>query len=346
MLRSLLISSLIVLLACQGRYNRQRDHHQDTQIDNIVRFISDVQLYQINRENSRSRSLLFLPCSLDKVRGLKGVCRNLNKQRLPNTLYRLNQFLAKRKKYQNKRKIKEAEKIQKKKEKDDVHISENIIQDSELYPHEKIKLNQVNNISVDTSTKVVFINLTENVIHNETATELQQINEEEEEIGDVVHELNEETTTEFEKVLQDNEVDEQKKYETHEENTTELEQVLEENGVDEERTDIIHQETKAGDEQVLQDGGVDEGSGASGDEDLLTEAVTELIDESIVTVTDLPDEDSSIHPDLLDHENIIENSIEFEKIMEEEELIVSLTERIEDVEESSGEREDFEVNFP
>ena len=116
-------------------------------MNSVVRFISDIQLYQRKKENSRSRSIFFQPCPLGKVRGLKGKCRTSHKQKIPNALYRLNQFLQKRK--YEKRKNTDHGRV--------TSTTENIIKELER-EHAKYQQdsNQNENVAVETTTNVVF----------------------------------------------------------------------------------------------------------------------------------------------------------------------------------------------
>ena len=162
---------MVTLLSCQGGNSWQGggnglDSGERNQIGNVVRFISEVQLYLNSKENSKSRSLLLLPCSLDRIRGLKGVCRNLTKHKVPNALHRLNQFFTKRKKYESKNK----EAILRKKIKEDNFISENVIEDS----LEENDTKQQHFTSAETTTKVVFLHFSDVTTDSATPPEQDQ----------------------------------------------------------------------------------------------------------------------------------------------------------------------------
>ena len=173
---TVLLTFLTVLLSSAGGYDGPR-YAQRKQINGVVRFISDIQLYQSKKENSRSRSIFFQPCPPGKVRGLRGKCRTAHKQKIPNALHRLNQFLKKRKKYE-KRKNTDYEKLNKTEK---VIINNaNIIKESDKENVEyQQELNQSENVPVETTTNVVFLDLS-----NET-NETKTVEEDEERGNDV-----------------------------------------------------------------------------------------------------------------------------------------------------------------
>ena len=176
MIRTLLLTSVIALLTSEAGliWTREGSRSETDQINNIIRFISEVQLYLNNKENSRSRSLLVLPCSLGKVRGLKGVCRNLTKQKIPNALFRLNQFLTRRKKYESK--IQENAKPETDEELDS--IAENVIVDSqEGKVKDQHRESQENSNSIETTTKVVFPDFSQQTqdVHHDSPVNLDVI---------------------------------------------------------------------------------------------------------------------------------------------------------------------------
>lgn len=74
----------------------------ERQMEDVVKFISDVQQFLSNKDTSRSRSLLtdHVPCANDQIRGFLGSCRNvisIGDRRKQSAIHGLKALLAKKK---------------------------------------------------------------------------------------------------------------------------------------------------------------------------------------------------------------------------------------------------------
>jgi len=183
---TVLLALTIVLLSLSsaGGYDGPRSA-QRKQINSVVGFISEIQLYQ----RKKSRAIIFLPCPPGKVRSLQGKCRTAHKEKIPNTLFRLNQFLKIRKKHEKKRTnsgtLNKTDKVVSKTTNNNIEES---LKENVEYQQDQI---QDENVPVETMTNVVFLDLSnktnpaittgENEVKQDTTTMMTNYLEEESE---------------------------------------------------------------------------------------------------------------------------------------------------------------------
>ena len=244
------------------------------------------------------------------MRGLQGKCRTAHKQKIPNALFRLNQFLKIRKK--NEEKEKDSATLTKKTE--NVTIN-NIIQESqkENVQHQA-DLNQTENVPVETTTtNVVFLDLSSQT--NETNTV-------EEEREDTI------IITRWQKGQEDKDDRATATREDGDRNTPITITRHRQKGVKQDTTVMTDQ----------QEGVESEGSGS----EIVTELVS-TVDSDADSVTDQPEEESSTVADSFYEEN----SLEYQITRSEQFLNVDneIMENVPEME-SSGDMENLEVNVP